>query len=160
MKKIKSLLVEGEKILHVSHVHEGVFINPGILVAIGLLLGFFLHWLMFAAMLVISAYPIIDALIRYKTTNLVLTNKRVMARYGFFSRDLIQIKLSRIESSHVEDPFVGQMLGYSTVIIRGIGIGAVPIAYIREGGEFVKSLERLTLADEGQTPEPEVKENT
>lgn len=142
---VQEQLVEGEEIIHVSYVHPGVFIYPGSIMTIAMLVGIFFHWLVGTVIFLMALYPSIDALIRYLTTKLVLTNKRVLARYGFFSKDNIHLKLSRVESAYREEPFVGQILGYSTVVINGTGTGTIPITFIADGGAFVKALESQTL---------------
>jgi len=148
MRKLEEQLVEGEEILHVAYLHLAIFLYPGVLVTIAVLVGVFFHWLVGGMIMLLSLYPLIDALIRFKTTKLVLTNKRVLARYGFFSKDNIQIKLSRVESAHVEEPLLGQILGYATVMIKGIGAGSIPITFIAKAGDYIKKLEEVTLSRE------------
>lgn len=145
MEKLKKQLVEGEEIIHVARVHPGIFLRPGVLLAVAAVAGIFFHWLVGMMIALTALQPAADALIRYKTTKLVLTNKRVLARYGFFNKDNIQLRLERIESAHLEEPFLGQILGYSTVIISGTGTGRIPITFIADGMAFVKKLEKFTL---------------
>ncbi len=140
--------MEGEEIVHAARVHWAVFLYPGVLVVIAALVGVFFHWLVGAVIALMSLYPVINAVIIFFTTRLVLTNKRVLARYGFFNKDNIQLKLSRIESAHMEEPFIGQILGYGTVMINGTGTGTIPIGMIADAGAFVKKLEKITLAGE------------
>jgi uncharacterized membrane protein YdbT with pleckstrin-like domain len=147
LKKIKEMLTGGEEIIHTSYVHWAVFLNAIFLGIIAVILGVLIHPLMSGVIAVIAFYPALDALIRFKTTRLVVTNKRVIAKYGFFSKDSVQIKLTRIESAHREEPFIGQFLGYSTVIVQGTGTGAIPIRFVKDGREFVKNLETLTLGN-------------
>ena len=50
-----------------------------------------------------------------------ITNKRVIVKTGLATRRTIELLLSRIESVVVEEPAMGRVLGYGTVIIRGTG---------------------------------------
>jgi uncharacterized membrane protein YdbT with pleckstrin-like domain len=59
--------------------------------------------------------------IKRNATVMAITNKRVIVKTGLASRRTIEMLLSRIESVVVEEPAMGRMLGYGTVIIRGTG---------------------------------------
>jgi hypothetical protein len=54
-------------------------------------------------------------------TEMVVTNKRVIVKTGILARKTFEMLLSRIESIGVEEPVWGRMLGYGTVILRGVG---------------------------------------
>lgn len=58
---------------------------------------------------------------RRNATEMVVTNKRVIVKTGILSRRTFEMLLSRIESIGVEEPVLGRMLGYGTVILRGVG---------------------------------------
>jgi uncharacterized membrane protein YdbT with pleckstrin-like domain len=60
-------------------------------------------------------------LVKRNSTEMGLTNKRVIVKTGLASRRTIELLLSRIESVVVEEPAMGRVLGYGTVIIRGTG---------------------------------------
>lgn len=79
-----------------------------------------LIWLALAAFLV-AAILLGIGLIKRGATVMVITNKRVIVKTGLASRRTIELLLSRIESIAVEEPAMGRMLGYGTVVIRGTG---------------------------------------
>ena len=54
-------------------------------------------------------------------TEMAVTNKRIIAKTGLADRRTIELLLSRVESIAVEEPPLGRILGYGTVIVRGIG---------------------------------------
>jgi len=54
-------------------------------------------------------------------TEMVVTNKRVIVKTGLLQRNTFEMLLSRIESIGVQEPVLGRMLGYGTVILRGVG---------------------------------------
>src|SRR5271154_2253834 len=60
-------------------------------------------------------------LIKRNATEMAVTNKRVIVKTGLASRRTVELLLTRIESVVVEEPFIGRMLGYGTVILRGTG---------------------------------------
>jgi len=60
-------------------------------------------------------------LLKRNATEMAVTNKRVIVKTGLADRRTIEILLSRIESVVVDEPAVGRILGYGTVIVRGTG---------------------------------------
>jgi len=60
-------------------------------------------------------------LLKRNATEMAFTNKRVIVKTGLADRRTIEILLSRIESVVVDEPAVGRILGYGTVIVRGTG---------------------------------------
>ncbi|MFI5092156.1 MAG: PH domain-containing protein [Candidatus Acidiferrum sp.] len=79
-----------------------------------------LVWIAFASFLV-AAILLGVGLVKRNATVMALTNKRVIVKTGLASRRTLEILLARIESVVVEEPAMGRMLGYGTVIIRGTG---------------------------------------
>ncbi len=73
------------------------------------------------ASFVVAAILFAVGLIKRNATEMGLTNKRVIVKTGLANRRTIELLLSRIESVVVEEPAMGRVLGYGTVIIRGTG---------------------------------------
>jgi len=60
-------------------------------------------------------------MMKRNATEMVVTNKRVIVKTGLLQRNTFEMLLSRIESIGVQEPVLGRMLGYGTVILRGVG---------------------------------------
>jgi len=60
-------------------------------------------------------------LLKRGVTEMAVTNKRVIVKTGIAERRTTEILLSRIESVVVDEPAMGRILGYGTVIVRGTG---------------------------------------
>jgi uncharacterized membrane protein YdbT with pleckstrin-like domain len=60
-------------------------------------------------------------MMRRSATEMAVTNKRVIVKTGLTERRTTEILLSRIESVVVDEPAMGRILGYGTVIVRGTG---------------------------------------
>ena len=78
------------------------------------------------------------ALIRYKTTELVITNKKIIAKFGFISRDTIELLLPKIESVQVNQSILGRIFGYGSIIASGAGNPQAPVPGISDPIEFRK----------------------
>lgn len=59
--------------------------------------------------------------LRRNATEMAVTSKRVIVKTGIAERRTVEILLSRIESVAVDEPALGRLLGYGTVIVRGTG---------------------------------------
>lgn len=69
----------------------------------------------------------IVAAIRYFTTELVITNKRVIAKFGLISRYTIEINLQKIESIQVKQGILGRIFNFGSIIVSGAGTPQAPV---------------------------------
>lgn len=70
---------------------------------------------------VLALVAFLRALLRRITTEVVVTNHRVIFKRGLFSRHTAEMNVSKIESVDVEQTIWGRVFGYGNVIIRGTG---------------------------------------
>lgn len=139
---IQALLTEGEEIGNHAKIHHIVFAAPLIYLTIALLAGVFFHPVMAIVIVVLTIYPSYNAFIHYKMTDLVLTNRKVMSRTGFLTRDWTRMEFGKIENAYLEQPILGRILGYSTVIVSGVGQGNISVSQVSNGDQFIKDLEQ------------------
>jgi uncharacterized membrane protein YdbT with pleckstrin-like domain len=78
------------------------------------------------------------AYLRYISTELAVTNKKVIAKFGFIRRDTIELLLPKIESIQVNQTLFGRMLNYGSVVVSGAGNPQAPIPGISNPIEFRK----------------------
>ncbi|ABB23693.1 PH domain-containing protein [Pelodictyon luteolum] len=74
----------------------------------------------------------IAALVRRQSTELAITSKRVIAKFGFIRRSTIELNHSKVESFHVDQSVLGRMLGFGTLNINGTGGGVTPIPRVTD----------------------------
>jgi uncharacterized membrane protein YdbT with pleckstrin-like domain len=67
-----------------------------------------------------------------RSTEIAITNRRVIAKFGFIKRDTVEINLEKVEALKVEQGFLGRMLNYGTVFISGAGTSVAPIKDIAD----------------------------
>src|SRR5258708_12817532 len=60
-------------------------------------------------------------LLKRNVTEMAVTNRRVIVKSGLVDRRTNEILLSRIESVVVDEPAMGRIFGYATLIIPGTG---------------------------------------
>jgi uncharacterized membrane protein YdbT with pleckstrin-like domain len=79
-----------------------------------------LHWIVFVSLrglLTLFLAP----LIQRKTTELAVTNRRVVIKTGFIQRHTLELNLVKVESVSVEQSLMGRMLDYGTITVIGTG---------------------------------------
>jgi len=64
---------------------------------------------------------LIGLAIKFKSTELAVTNRRVIAKFGTFRRHTFELNVDRVEAIQVEQGVWGRMLGYGTLRIAGAG---------------------------------------
>ncbi len=121
---VEGALVKDEKIVHVGHISLWSLWH---LMALGILL-----LPAFGAGLVF----LIWAYIRYKTTELAITSKRVIVKSGFIRRRTIEININKVESIQVDQEVLGRLFNFGTLVISGGGNPQAPVAGISSPMEF------------------------
>ena len=86
-------------------------------------------------------------LLKRNATEMAVTNKRVIAKTGIAERRSIELLLSRIESVVVDEPALGRILGFGTVILRGTGGTPEVFEKISHPLEFREQVQRQIAGD-------------
>jgi uncharacterized membrane protein YdbT with pleckstrin-like domain len=120
MSYVATVIAPGEKVLHHGHLSAwsqfwfwlvGLLLLPA-----------------FGARLILWAI----AWIRMRTTELAVTNRRVIAKFGLIQRDTIEIQVGKIESVQVSQSVAGRVLGFGTVVFSGAGTPQVKIEQVAD----------------------------
>jgi len=82
------------------------------------------------ALLLWGIYMVAMPIIAKETTELVITNRRIIAKFGLIRRYTIEINLPKIESISVSQSILGRMLNYGDLQIVGTGGTREPIPNI------------------------------
>ena len=131
MSYIDDSLIAGEKVLHRARVSWWTLAGR---ILLGLLL----------LVVVVGLYFLIEAWIRRRTTEIAITNKRIIAKFGFIQRHTVEINLDKVEALRVEQGFWGRLLGYGTLFISGAGSAVAPMAGIADPLEFRRKFMEAT----------------
>lgn len=104
---------------------------------------FFIFGLLLLPVMFIGVIFFIVAAINVMSTELALTNKRVIAKFGFIRRQTIELNLGKVESIAVNQGIIGRMLNFGSIAVRGTGGGQAPIPYIARPQEFRQQVNHL-----------------
>jgi uncharacterized membrane protein YdbT with pleckstrin-like domain len=96
--------------------------------------GVILTPVVFGLVLLVIAY------IRYQTTELAITNKRVVVKTGLISRNIIEINIAKVESVEVAQSVLGRLFDFGSLSISGTGFNQAPIPNISDPMTFRKAL--------------------
>ena len=64
------------------------------------------------------------------TTEIAVTDRRVILKRGFIRRQTIEMNMSKVESVDVNQSILGRMLDYGDILVRGTGAGLEPLNMI------------------------------
>ncbi len=142
MRYVRRVLQPGETIVYSTKLHWLVYVNT-------ILLGIICIILIGAAIatndnqnlsLALEIAAIIFALlalstglrafIRRATTELAVTDHRVIYKSGLLSRHTIEMNRDKVESVDVDQSLLGRIFGYGTVVVRGTGGSLEPMRNI------------------------------
>ena len=79
------------------------------------------------------------AYVRYKSTELAVTTKRVIVKHGFVRRQTVEINLNKVESIQVDQGVLGRIFNFGTLVISGTGTSHAPITGISAPMAFRKA---------------------
>ena len=83
-------------------------------------------------LLVVGVVFLAMAWIRVRSTELAITNRRVIAKTGFVKRHTVEINLDKVEALKVEQGGWGRLLNFGTIFISGAGTSVAPIRDIAD----------------------------
>src|SRR5437016_3051727 len=147
---VDSVLAEGERIVYRAHVSRwkfflsyllgALFVAAAIATYVGAT-GFTSESSVIAViLLVIGVVLILSAVVRRWTTELVLTNRRIITKRGLVARDTVEMNLNKVESLHVNQSLVGRLFDYGDVTVVGTGSSLEPLRGISSPLELRKNL--------------------
>jgi uncharacterized membrane protein YdbT with pleckstrin-like domain len=141
MKYVEHVLQPGETIVYATSLHWLVYMKAIgflLLAAVCLIVSLALNAGIAATVLqivgglliLLSLFSALGALIRRATTELAITDRRVIYKTGIIRRHTMEMNRSKVETVGVDQSILGRLLNYGTVIVRGTGGSFEPIAYI------------------------------
>jgi uncharacterized membrane protein YdbT with pleckstrin-like domain len=149
---VESVLAPGERVVHraaISHWKYAFSYLVGLLLIAAALAAWVYGkreapWpAVEAAAAVVGILAILVALVRRSTNELVLTDRRIIAKSGLVSRNTVEMNLSKVESLHVNQSLAGRLLGYGDVTVVGTGSSLEPLRGISSPLELRRKLGEL-----------------
>ena len=142
---VRRVLQPNERIVHATRLHWRVYVRCAVLLLVGAALfvaarsfpdrqpeiGLALR-IVAGMFLLLALSAGLRALIRRATTELAITDHRVIYKTGLMSRHTLEMNRAKIDSVDVDQTIPGRILGYGTIIVRGSGGSLEPIRDIAD----------------------------
>jgi uncharacterized membrane protein YdbT with pleckstrin-like domain len=141
MKYVQRVLQPDERVLHAARLHWFIYLKAILLLILALVCVVLAYgsnepgiaiplWIAAAVLGLCGLVSGLSASLRQATTELVLTDRRVIYKTGLFKRHTMEMNRSKVETVGVDQSVLGRMLNYGTVIVRGTGGSFEPIRQI------------------------------
>jgi len=159
MSYVEKHLIEGETVVYETGLHWSVLIKP---IFFGLLFGAPSAYLLVRAetdhgdasgtntammavgivLLALAIVIVLAGIIRKNATEMAVTNKRVVIKHGLATRKTFELLLQQVESIALEEPVLGRILGYGSVVVHGTGASSEWFHRVAHPIEFRKQVQQ------------------
>jgi len=131
MRYIERILQPGETVLYSGTIHWVIYVPTFLLSLIALALLTLvkpgptgMSWLIGSiAFWVAAAVTFASAWFRRWTTEIDVTNRRIVYKRGFIKRHTVEMNMDKVESVDVDQSIFGRLLNYGDITIHGTGEG-------------------------------------
>lgn len=90
---------------------------------------------------IMGIFGFAQAMIVKATTEIAITNRRLIYKKGLVARQVGEISADRIEGVDVLQTILGRIFGYGRLAIRGMGVGEVVLPPIEDPIRFRKAVQ-------------------
>ncbi len=141
MSYVQSVLQPGEHVRYATNLHWTIYLPGFLLLILAAAVFWFGHtWLTIGAawlwdglaalVLACAAVALFVAWFRRWTTEIAVTDRRIIYKRGFVRRRTIEMHLDKVESVDVDQTILGRIFNYGDIIIRGVGVGIEPLTKV------------------------------
>jgi hypothetical protein len=141
-------LLEGETVIVSASVSDGIYWKPAAIFILALIVAILFAMELGILLAVVSVLMAIYAIVLKEILLLIVTNKRILVRYGILQVDVVDIHFDKVESIELARMIPGYIFGYSNVIIMGTGNRYIVMPYIANGIEIRRGFNEQTLNKE------------
>lgn len=112
--------------------------------------------LLMLGILVIGIVIWAAVLIRMRTTRMLVTNRRVMLKRGFWAVHVDELTLNSIEGAEIDQGVIGRIFGFGKLTLHGRGDTHIHFPSMDRPGKFRAAIETARIAGEVQAAPVEV----
>jgi uncharacterized membrane protein YdbT with pleckstrin-like domain len=128
MTYVDSILEPGERVRYRTTVSwtvyaHGLWVGLATLATAYLAFKWFVGWLFLVtgALAVIAMIAFARGLFVRTTTEIAVTDKRIIFKRGFIRRHTVEMNMQKVESVDVDQTLFGRLFNYGDVTVRGVG---------------------------------------
>ena len=135
---IDAILQPDEKVIAIGHMHWIVYTRGLVLLLIACILLFWpadgaLNVILKVIGAIVAVYAVISLVqswVEKWTTEIAVTNRRVIHKRGLIRRETGEMNMDKVESVVVDQSILGRVLGYGSIVVRGTGAGIEGLHHI------------------------------
>lgn len=135
MSYIEENLLPGESVTHTARLHFAIFIAPVVILALYFVLTVVAVGAMEKAApavrhgVILCLLPLVpialawfmSAFVRRWTTEMAVTNRRVLLKTGLIARRTLELRLEKVETVAIDQGLLGRLLDYGMLTVIGTG---------------------------------------
>jgi uncharacterized membrane protein YdbT with pleckstrin-like domain len=143
MRYIERILQPGESLVYTGRIHWIIYLPAALLLAVALAAltraggasqGL---WVLVAGLCaVVGALAGFSAWIKRWTTEIDVTDRRIVYKRGLIRRHTVEMNMDKVESVDVDQTILGRLLNFGNVTIRGTGAGIEPLFNVEAPLQF------------------------
>ena len=139
MSYVQHVLQPGEQVRHTASIHWIVYWPGALMLILACLIYGYANaegratffWDVVAACIAIFAVLLLfREWFTWWTTEIAVTDRRIIFKEGFISRNTVEMHMDKVESVDVDQSILGRILDYGDVIVKGTGTGFEPLKRI------------------------------
>ena len=139
----EKVLLPGEEVSHRAQLHWIIYAG-GIMVAAAAVIFLIgavaisdgrLRAALFVAAIIfifLAAMQTAGAWLKRRTTEILITNRRIIVKQGVLALSTIEMNIDKVESVLVHQSPLGRLLDFGTLIVRGVGAGLEPVRNVAQ----------------------------
>jgi len=134
------VLQPGERVLAIGHLHWSIHRHALLLLMVALLVLVASFWappggaagvrIVAVGFAILALLMFLATSIRRRSTEIVVTDRRVIYKRGILSRHTVEMNVSKIEAVDIEQSLTARLLDYGTIMIHGTGADIEPLQRI------------------------------
>lgn len=115
-------LLPDEHVVYRAELHWIIFARAILVLVVGLVLVFVPRiGLAGLVVLLLGVVMLVPPFVAYRTTELGVTNKRVIVKTGLVRRRTLELLLRQVEAISVDQSLLGRLLGFGSITLTGTG---------------------------------------
>ena len=139
---IDEILQPDEKLVYSTTIHWMVYL-PGVILWIAAI-AIYVYGAQYSPVLplvalavaLIAAISTFHAWFRRWTTEIDVTDRRVVYKRGFIRRHTVEMNMDKVESVDVDQSILGRIFDFGDIVVRGTGHGIEPLHNIQSPLQF------------------------
>jgi uncharacterized membrane protein YdbT with pleckstrin-like domain len=115
-------LLPDEHVVYRAELHWIIFTRAALVLVAGLVLAFVPGIGQSGlVVLLVGVLMLVPPFVAYRTTELGVTNKRVIVKTGLVRRRTLELLLRQVEAISVDQSLLGRVLGFGSITLTGTG---------------------------------------